>query len=90
MKYKLERVKSTNIKAIGYEKESKTLNVFFSNNGLYTYSPVEEKTYNLFHSAQSIGKFFAGEIKPNKTYKFQKVTFKPEELDFGTEEIKNG
>jgi hypothetical protein len=83
MKYELNRVKSSNLKAIGYNKELKELYVLFNNNGFYKYNPVEELVYKYFIEVQSKGKYFASSIKTNKTYKCEKLTVKSEDLDFG-------
>ena len=55
------QVKSSLIKAIGYDEKTQTLTVEFKKGGKYTYSKVTEQIFNNFRSAPSIGKFFLGE-----------------------------
>jgi len=77
----LKKVKSSNIKALGYNKELKELYVMFNNNTIYKYTPVEEHAYDSFKTTQSIGKFFYAFIKSNKLYKFEKVNPQTKEIE---------
>lgn len=61
-------VKSSNVVAIGYDKENKILEVEFKSGGVYAYRTVEESVYNDLVAAESIGKFFLREIKGNYPY----------------------
>ena len=56
-------VTSTNIKSIGYDKNTKTLEVEFKNGGLYRYSGVPVNIYNNLMNSDSHGKFLAKFIK---------------------------
>ena len=56
-------VTSTNIKSIGYDESTKTLEVEFKNGGLYRYSGVPENIYNNLMNAGSHGEFLAIFIK---------------------------
>jgi hypothetical protein len=49
-------VKSSNVKSLGYDAESKTVEVEFASGGVYTYHNVEPKTYVELMGAESIGK----------------------------------
>lgn len=85
---KLNNVKLSNIKSIGYDEENKNLYVLFSNGGLYKYNPVDENIYELFTLSNSIGKFFAYIIKSNIYYKCKKIDFDKEK--FQIEETNDG
>jgi len=66
-----EQVSSSNIKSIGYESNSQTLEVEFRDGGIYQYFNVASNTYEKLISAQSIGSFFHKYIKNN--YKWKKI-----------------
>lgn len=53
----MKEVQSSNIKAIGYNLETKTLFVHFHSGDKYQYHQVEESIWTAFESAQSAGKF---------------------------------
>lgn len=57
-------VKSSNIAAIGYDSTSKTLEVEFKTGLAYSYSEVPPSIARAFRKAQSIGGYFAKNIKP--------------------------
>ena len=61
---KRKTVKSTNIKAVGYDIENKILELEFNGNGIYCYFNVDLKTVVEFIFAESLGKYFAQNIKP--------------------------
>lgn len=68
----MERVsiKSSLISEIGYDPETSTLEVLFSNGGVYRYFDVPpEKAFDLHH-AESIGKYFGQHIRGK--FKFEK------------------
>lgn len=60
---KMESVNSSNIKEIGYNAKNKVMLVKFHTGAMYSYSMVTAKTYNEFKNAQSVGKYFATNIK---------------------------
>ncbi len=62
---------SSNISSVGFNKDTKTLEVEFYSGGIYQYSDVPETVYSKFIRAESVGKFFHIHIK--KVYKFKKV-----------------
>ena len=66
-----EEVKSTNIRSIGYEHESNTLEIEFHSGGIYQYFNVPQASYNGLMSASSRGSYFHKYIKDN--YKWTKV-----------------
>jgi len=56
-------VKSSRIKSIGYNKETKVLEIEFFELGIYQYVDVPPRTYETFLSVVSKGRFFDGVIK---------------------------
>lgn len=58
-------VKSSNIAAIGYDSTSKTLEVEFHTGAAYSYENVPSSVVRAFRKAQSIGGYFAKQIKIN-------------------------
>lgn len=71
-----KKIVSSNINSIGYDEESTTLEVEFYNLKVYQYSPVSREGYNLLMNAESIGSFFAKNIKNNKDIQCTEVTIK--------------
>ncbi len=57
-------VKSSNISAIGYDPETLTLRVRFSNGAEWEYAEISEQKHQQFLEVKSIGRFFATAIKP--------------------------
>lgn len=64
-------VTSSNLKAIGYDKDTRVLIVEFLTGGVYEYSNVEESVYVNFLTAPSPGRYFLQEVK-NK-YEHKKI-----------------
>lgn len=62
-------VKSSNIAGIGYDPDSETMHVKFSNGNTYQYMGVDNKVYDDLIKADSIGSQFASSIKSNFTGK---------------------
>ncbi|HMV46580.1 MAG TPA: KTSC domain-containing protein [Blastocatellia bacterium] len=56
-------VESGNLAAIGYEAESKTLQVDFKTGKRFQYPNVPPELFAEFQAAESVGKFFAARIK---------------------------
>lgn len=56
-------VRSTNIRSVGYDPASRTLEVEFHSGGLYQYSDVPETIYHGFIRAASKGSYFHDHIK---------------------------
>lgn len=59
----LQPISSSNIEAAGYDAESKTLRVRFSNGAEYDYADVPESLGTGIFEAESAGKFFHGAIR---------------------------
>lgn len=51
------------INSIGYDPEAQTLDVEFKTGATYTYGGVPQSEYDNLMSAQSVGKYFAANIK---------------------------
>lgn len=57
------KVESSNIAAIGYDPESRTLQVDFKTGKRYQYQNVPPEIFAEFQAADSVGKYFAASIK---------------------------
>ena len=57
------RVDSSNINEVGYEAETKTLQVQFKNCGVFNYPGVDPKEYVALLGAESVGKHFHANIR---------------------------
>lgn len=57
------RVSSTNIRSIGYDEGSQTLEVEFTSGGIYDYAGVPKNVYQRFMAAPSKGRFFDSVVK---------------------------
>jgi hypothetical protein len=66
-----ESVRSSNIKSIGYDLDSRILEIEFLSGGIYQYFDVPESVYKELMSAQSHGSFFHQNIK--NRYQWTKV-----------------
>lgn len=66
--------RSSNIKAVTYDDDKKTLLVEFKLGGKYVYEEVPVELYESFSKAESAGKFFFANVR-NK-YKFTKLDSK--------------
>jgi len=60
---KMRDVKSSSIRSVGYEPETKTLGVTFNHGMTYHYANVDQEIYDAMMVADSVGKFFQQEIK---------------------------
>jgi len=56
-------VTSSNIRGIGYDPKSQTLEIEFHGTGIYQYFKVPQSVYNALMSASSLGSYFARHIK---------------------------
>ena len=66
-----ELVDSSNIRSIGYDDESQTLEVEFLNGSIYQYFDVPKPIHTAIMGADSKGKYFSGNIKG--TFRYSKV-----------------
>jgi len=62
-------VVSSNVKAIGYDPEEKTLEVEFLNGGIYQYGGIQQELYDELLAAKSVGRFIAQTIRPGRKAK---------------------
>jgi len=70
----MQPVESSQIKAMGYDAESKTLAIEFLGGGLYHYANVEPDTFAEMMLAPSLGSYFYKNIKANKEkYQYKKI-----------------
>lgn len=63
---------STNIKSVGYDKESLLLEVEFTSGEVYRYFDIPEHLYQTFLHASSHEEFLNNNIKFN--YRYQKIS----------------
>ena len=75
---KLTPVNSSQIRAIGYDPQTRTLAVTFTRGegAIYHYSEVSPETHEAFIGAESIGNYFGAHIK---SLQFKK--FRPEQVE---------
>ena len=59
----MKPVKSSNVKAAGYDAKAKELHIQFGNGATYRYSGVPEDVYNDLCLCESIGRFVANNLK---------------------------
>lgn len=60
---------SRNIRSVGYDAGTKTLEIEFHSGGVYQYSGVPEKRYNAMMRSPAISAYFIRDIKPWYSYK---------------------
>lgn len=58
-----EAVDSSNLKSVGYDPDSRTLEVEFHHGGIYQYYGVPDQVYESLMSSGSHGRFLAQRIK---------------------------
>lgn len=66
-------VKSSDLKSVGYDVLTETLEVEFVNKSIYQYSRVNVDVYEGLINAKSKGKYFAKFIKNNRWYSCQQI-----------------
>lgn len=64
---------SSNIKSVGYDAESQTLEIEFSSKAVYHYFDVPIQLFDALCSAESPGKFFETSIK-RAGYRFKRLS----------------
>jgi len=67
-----QSVSSTDLSSIGYDLESKTLEIEFKSGGIYQYFNVPEYVYEALLNASSHGKYFNQNIK--EQYQCSKIS----------------
>ncbi len=68
----MEPVISSNVKAIGFSKETGTMYVQFNSGATYK-SPGTQADYDIFKSAKSKGSHFSKVLKTGKSFTWSKV-----------------
>ena len=61
-------VSSSNLKSVGYEPSTHTLEIEFNHGGIYKYSNVPQAVYVGLMNAASKGEYHSANIKNNYTY----------------------
>lgn len=56
-------IKSSSIKAIGYDEETKMMDIVFNSGAIYRYMNIEKQLLFSFLKAPSVGKFYTSFIK---------------------------
>ena len=59
-------VKSTNVKAVGYDAETKVLEVEFKSGGIYQYAGVQKEMYADLLAAESVGRFVSQVVRAGR------------------------
>jgi hypothetical protein len=85
-------LKSTNIKAVGYDKKDKTLEVEFHSGGTYKYNDVPKTLFDRIKRVKSPGKFFHNHIRKDDKYEYSKLekeadSYKLDKVDFNTNRL---
>jgi hypothetical protein len=65
-------VESSNLRSVGYDPATETLEVTFKQSGTYSYSNVPESVYKSLMSASSHGEYFDRHIKKG-SYPYKKI-----------------
>ena len=65
-------VLSTDLRSIGYDQSSETLEVEFRNESVYQYSSVPSNIYSALMAAESKGRYFNSEIR--KRFRCMKIS----------------
>lgn len=66
-----QQVISSNIRSVGYDGESRTLEIEFHTGGIYQYFDVPESVYKSLMSASSLGSYFYRYIRDR--YRWTKI-----------------
>jgi hypothetical protein len=66
-------VSSSQIRSIGHDETTNTLEVEFNNSAVYQYANVTREVYLALMNAGSVGSHFNGHIKGNPAYPYRRV-----------------
>lgn len=81
----LKAVKSSNIRAVGYDIESGTLRIKFKHGStIYDYRPVSKKIFDSMMESDSIGSYFHRHIKYSSVIRYREVTEAVKQLKKGS------
>lgn len=56
-------VESSNLRSVGFDAETQTMEIEFKNGGVYQYANIEEKLFDEFLRSNSKGQFFHQNFK---------------------------
>jgi hypothetical protein len=70
----MQKVSSSQINAIGYDAEERTLRVEFNSGTSYVYTGVPPETFAAMLASESVGKFLAAEIKGKFSFSREEPT----------------
>ena len=62
----MQLVKSSNVEAVGYEAETKTLQVKFKSGSIYQYAGVQPEMYADLLAAESVGRFVSQVVRAGR------------------------
>lgn len=77
-------VESSNVVSIGYDSEHQVMEVEFKGGRVYHYVGIDEETWEVRESYDSIGKYIASGIKPH--FAFGHGEFEPEDEEEACDE----
>ena len=60
-----KRINASNIRAVGYDARNRTLEIEFSDGGIFQYSGVSEEVHRRLVNAPSPGSYFRDNIEEN-------------------------
>lgn len=60
-------VRSSNVKAVGYDAATALLEIEYHNGSVYQYRGVSQAAYDALRAAPSVGGYLAAHIKPQYT-----------------------
>ncbi len=63
---KMQPVKSSNVRAVGYDGETKTLQIEFKSGGIYQYAGVQPEMYADLLEAESVGRFVSQVVRSGR------------------------
>jgi len=66
-----QAVSSSNLRSVGYDLSSQTLEIEFKDGSVYQYFGVPQSVYSGLMSASSVGSYLAAQIK--STYRYARV-----------------
>ena len=84
----LTKVKSSNILALGYNKDEEKLYIMFAKGSVYEYIPFKQAEYNDFLKSESPGKHFFAKVK-SSTLLYKALDITKYDIEF-EKEIPNG
>jgi hypothetical protein len=64
-----QAVASSNLRSVGYDPDTETLEIQFHHGGVYQYASVPLATYEGLMNASSKGRYFASHIKERYLYR---------------------